>query len=222
MSSRPSTRSNGTAVSAEPFVFASLGGETAGRSSAGPGTPRDAAAQGSDSSGAAAEQKGYERGLAEGEANARAAFEESLGEARGGILETLRQFAAQREGYFQRVESDVVQLALSIARKILHREAQIDPLLLAGVVRVALESLNDGTQVRLRTNPQEILFWRDYFSRASDISPAPELMGDASLAAGCCVLETELGSTQISLETQLKEIEQGFLDLLDQRPRVGE
>jgi flagellar assembly protein FliH len=37
---------------------------------------------------------------------------------------------------------------------------------------------------------------------------------------GCCVLETEVGSTQISLETQLKEIEQGFLDLLEHRPQV--
>ena len=33
-------------------------------------------------------------------------------------------------------------------------------------------------------------------------------------------METEIGSTIISLETQLKEIEQGFFDLLEQRPRV--
>jgi flagellar assembly protein FliH len=86
-------------------------------------------------------------------------------------------------------------------------------------VRVALESVNDGTQVRLRANPQEIPFWRDYFSRAADIAPSPELLGDASLEPGCCLLETDLGNTRISLETQLKEIEQGFLDLLEHRPR---
>ena len=34
--------------------------------------------------------------------------------------------------YFRRVEGDVVSLALAIARKMLHREVQIDPLLLAG------------------------------------------------------------------------------------------
>jgi flagellar biosynthesis/type III secretory pathway protein FliH len=31
-------------------------------------------------------------------------------------------------------------------------------------------------------------------------------------------LETELGITDLSLETQLKEIEQGLFDLLAQRP----
>jgi flagellar assembly protein FliH len=213
LSSRPSNKGNGDAVSAQPFVFAPLGAEAVGRSGSAP------AAWEAASGSSAAEQKGYEKGLAEGEARARAACDKSLAEVRAGLAETLRQFAAQRSGYFERVENDVVRLALSIARKILHRETQLDPLLLAGVVRVALESLNDGTQVRLRTPPQEIHFWRDYFDRAGDLSPRPELLGDASLSAGCCLLETELGSTQISLETQLQEIEQGFLDLLEQRPR---
>jgi flagellar biosynthesis/type III secretory pathway protein FliH len=33
------------------------------------------------------------------------------------------------------------------------------------------------------------------------------------------MLETELGSTDLTLESQLKEIEQGFFDLLAQRPQ---
>ena len=83
-----------------------------------------------------------------------------------------------------------------------------------------MESLDRETQVRLRVNPEEVRFWRDYFSRTEDIRPTPELIGDASLGFGYCALETDLGSTAISLETQLKEIEQGFMDLLEQRPRV--
>lgn len=168
------------------------------------------------------EQRAYEKGLSEGEARARAVFEKALAEARSQVSVALRQFTTQRETYFERVEADVVQLALSIARKILHRESQIDPLLLTGVVRVALEGINRDTQVRLRANPDEVRFWRDYFTHSEDIRPAPDLIGDPSLSPGHCVLETELGTTHISFETQLKEIEQGFLDLLGQRPRVSE
>jgi flagellar assembly protein FliH len=203
------------AVAAEPFVFAPPGSDK--RSPA--GVPQEGAREVAVP---AADPALYERGLAEGEARVRAAFEKTLAGVREEICEALRQFTRQREGYFRDVEGEVVQLALSIARKILHREVQIDPLLLTGIVRVALESLNDGTHVRLRTNPQEIHFWRDYFAHTEQIRPTPELVGDASLDAGCCVLETELGSTNISLETQLKEIEQGFLDLLERRPRERE
>jgi flagellar assembly protein FliH len=201
-------------VSAEPFVFNSAGEN--GNSGNGPGRPPS---HGGDNHSAQARQEAYEKGLAEGEARVRAEGEKTLAALCGEVSETVRQFAAQRDRYFERVENEVVQLSLSIARKILHREVQIDPLLLAGIVRVALDGLNDGTQVRLRANPQEIPFWRDYFSRSPEGQAAPELLGDPSLACGSCTLETELGSTHVSLDTQLKEIEQGFLDLLEHRPR---
>jgi flagellar assembly protein FliH len=168
----------------------------------------------------AREKLAFEKGLQEGEARVAAAFEQKLAAIRASVSRTLEEFKAQRELYFNRVEPEIVQLALAIARKILHREAQMDPTLLTGIVRVALEKLDTGTRVRLKAHPEEIHFWKDYFSTNQSYQPNPELVGDAALQQGECMLEAEVGSTQISLETQLKEIEQGFFDLLDQRPRV--
>lgn len=211
------------AQSAEPFLYAPAAGEKPNRSSKPAAAQHDAAQINGDRViGTNSEQRGYEKGLAEGETRSRASVEKLLAEGRGQISEALRQFTIQRDIYFEKVEGEVVQLALSVARKILHRESQIDPLLLTGVVRVALEGLDRETQVRLRTNPEEIRFWKDYFVRTKDIRPIPELVGDPSLGFGYCALETDLGSTVISFETQLKEIEQGFLDLLGQRPRVSQ
>jgi len=169
----------------------------------------------------AAEQlqhEAFNRGISEGEQRSRAAFEARAASLQAGILQSLSAFRKEREEYFSRIETEVVQLALAIARKILHRESQIDPLLLTGLVHVALEKLDAGTRVRLRANPTDVHFWNEYFAQSG--SPGgPELIGDPALKAGECTLETEVGSTQISLDTQLKEIEQGFFDLLEQRPR---
>ena len=41
---------------------------------------------------------------------------------------------------------------------------------------------------------------------------------DAEMKPTDCVLETELGSADFSIEAQLKEVEQGFCDLLALRP----
>jgi flagellar assembly protein FliH len=209
MSSNSTGPGTGISFEAEPFVFAPPNG-AAGVSHS------TAQSQAADSQ---AEQLGYARGFADGEDRSRAAFEKNLSDLRSRLAETIQQFAEQRQNYFQNVESEVVQLALSIARKILHREAQIDPLLLTGIVRVALDSLNEDTQVRLLANPQEVPSWRGYFEQVNQIGRRPEIIGNVSLEPGCCVLETELGSTRISLETQIKEIEQGFLDLLEHRPK---
>ena len=45
-----------------------------------------------------------------------------------------------------------------------------------------------------------------------------EVKADPSVEAHNCILETELGTTELGLDAQLKEIEQGFFDLLAQRP----
>jgi len=166
------------------------------------------------------EKQGFEHGVQEGEARARKVYEQSLAAARVAISRALEEFKAQRVSYFNRVEPEVVQLALGIARKILHREAQMDPLLLTGMVHVALEKVDQGTRVRLRAHPDEIHFWNSHFSESGAIPISPEIIGDPALKHGECALETEIGSTQISLETQLKEIEQGFFDLLELRPQV--
>jgi flagellar assembly protein FliH len=164
---------------------------------------------------AAARKEGRE----EGEAQARAEYAKTLAAEHEALTRALREFAHEREIYFNRVEAEVVSLALGIARKILHREAQVDPLLLAGVVRIGLEKVAAGTRVRLRVHPDQIPAWQEFFARLPDLQSVPELMGDAALGPGHCRLETELGSTDLTLETQLKEIEQGFFDLLAQKPQ---
>jgi flagellar assembly protein FliH len=164
------------------------------------------------------EQQSRDRGFEEGKATARIEFEQNLTQLRAEIGKALQGFSAERDSYFHRVEGEVVRLALAIVRKILHRESQVDPLLLTGVLRVALEKVGANTTARLRANPADIKVWRDYFTQARENFPAPELVGDPDLEPSRCILETELGATEIGLETQLKEIEQGFLDLLAQRP----
>jgi flagellar assembly protein FliH len=164
---------------------------------------------------ARARKEGRDEGLAQG----RADFDKKLATERQTLAQAIRDFARERETYFQRVEAEVVSLALAIARKILHREAQVDPLLLAGVVRVGLDNIAAGTRARLRVHPDQIQAWREFFSSQPDLKLLPELIGDAALGPGHCLLETELGSTDLTLETQLKEIEQGFFDLLAQRPK---
>jgi flagellar assembly protein FliH len=220
MSAESSRGEQASGKSAELFFYAPINGESSDRPAHAASSPREAAKQAEERQNPSPlEARTYEKGLAEGEARARATFEKALAEVRSQVSGALREFTVQRETYFEKVEAEVVQLTLSIARKILHRESQIDPLLLMGVVRVALEGLNEETHARLRANPDEVRFWRDYIDQATDIRPIPEVMGDPTLTVGHCILETDLGSTHISFETQLKEIERGFLDLLDQRPR---
>ena len=133
------------------------------------------------------------------------------------VGQTIDRFVSERKNYFLRVEAEVVKLALAIAAKILHREAQMDPFLLMALVRMAVEKLQEGSKVSVRVRPENANKWRDRFTKSLN-GTTVTVIEDAQLAAQDCILETDLGAANFSMDSQLKEIEQGFFDLLAQRP----
>jgi len=146
-------------------------------------------------------------------------YEARAEEGAAKIRTALDLFQVERKDYFSRVESEVVHLALAISAKILHREAQVDPMLVAALVRVAIDKLHDGSSVSVRVSPEEAGKWRQYLANPLNGSTIA-IVEDAHLGSQECVLETDLGSANFSVEAQLKEVEQGFFDLLAQRPVI--
>jgi flagellar assembly protein FliH len=124
----------------------------------------------------------------------------------------LQSFAEERDQAVHRLEQEAVRLALAIAARILRREAQMDPLLLTGAVRVALGQLAQSTVVRLRVPTQDQAMWEEALARMPGLPLRPVVIGDAGMRLGECRMETELGSADLGLWAQLKEIERGFFD----------
>ncbi|MDR3764997.1 MAG: FliH/SctL family protein [Acidobacteriota bacterium] len=134
--------------------------------------------------------------------------------ARATVGDAVRQFEHEREEYFHRVEAEVVQLALAVARRIIHRETQVDPKLLAAAVRYELERIDAATEVRLQVAPALLAYWKEAVSalpNAVTVEPEPRLEADEVR------LQTALGSCAVNFENEMKEIERGFFDLLAAR-----
>ena len=146
-------------------------------------------------------------------------YEQKLIAARAPLVEAIKSFAEQRVEYFARVEAEVVQLALSIAAKILHREAQVDSMLVATLVRMAVEKMHEESSVTVRVGAGRGANWKQYFAQWPNLARV-EVAEDPNLSDQDCLLETGLGTANFGLDTQLKEVEQGFFDLLAQRPQV--
>ena len=163
---------------------------------------------------AQARELGRQQGVLEG----RTKFDERLAKEREVLAHALTDFARDRAAYYQKMEEECVRLALSIARKVLHREAQVDPLLLMGIVRVALEKMEGATGVALLVHPQQAEDWRRYLASRLDPADLPEIVEDPAIDLEQCRLRTSMGTSDLALELQLKEIEQGLMDLLAARP----
>jgi flagellar assembly protein FliH len=152
-------------------------------------------------------------------AQARQEAEREIQNARAAIADAIEQFTQQRHEYFRQAEAEIVSLALAISRRLIHRESQIDPRLLAGLVRHELEQLDAATSVRLLVSPDTLSYWNE---AVSTIPRTLELASDKALSPGDARIETALGSTTVSFESELKEIERGFFDLLSRRPESSD
>jgi flagellar assembly protein FliH len=158
-------------------------------------------------------------GFADAQAKIRQEFEQRAELQTNKISAALAAFGLEQKDYFARVEAEVVQLALAIAGKILHREAQVDPMLVAAIVHLALGQLKEGSAATIRVRPEDANKWREHIaSQAMNVSV--KVTDDTELERGDCILETELGTVNFSLDAQLKEVERGFFDVLAQKPKA--
>lgn len=158
-------------------------------------------------------------GYAEAEARLKQELQRRSEDQLSRITRRIEDFEKTQADYFTRVESEVVQLALSIAGKILHREAQVDPMLIGSIVHFALGQMRDGSVATLRVRPGELQKWQDYLMRQT-LRLTVNVLDDVDLEEGDCILETELGAVNFSLDRQLKEIERGFFDVLAKKPEI--
>jgi flagellar assembly protein FliH len=147
------------------------------------------------------------------------AAEQLEGRRRTQFETAMQSFAAERTRYFRQAETEVVHLALAIARKILDREAELDPALLHALVRIALDRMEAGPSLKLRVPPADMSAWQRGEAFSGSVYQV-EVIADPSLNPGDCVVETDLGTANFGFDAQFKQIEQGILDLLRLRPDV--
>ena len=161
-------------------------------------------------------EAGRERGRQEGrqterEAQAAAllAEEERRKRQLAGLMES---FTGERDRFLHAVEQEVVKLALAVAARILRREAQMDPLLLTGAVRVALGQLAGASEVRLRVPAAEADLWNETIALLPHLAMKPAVVAGEGMRLGDCVIESKVGTVDLGVRSQLGEIERGFFD----------
>ena len=161
-------------------------------------------------------RRAFEAGREQGHQAEREALASQLnGLARERAQQAARLIASlteERDRYLLKVEVEVVKLALAVAARILRREAQMDPLLLTGAVRVALGQLAGSTQVRLKVPAAELGLWTEAMALVPNLAVKPVVAAGEGMLVGDCQIETEMGSVDLGIRSQLGEIERGFFD----------
>ena len=155
----------------------------------------------------------YHKGLAEGQAAARQEMGGQLDAAYERLARTIEELSGLRSRFRHEAEEDVVALALAVARRILHRELTMAPDALLGLVKVALEKIEVREVHRIRVRPEDAAIVHQHLEKMG-LPRRVEVVADPGLAQGAAIFDSSRGALDVSVETQLAEIERGFADLV--------
>jgi flagellar assembly protein FliH len=159
---------------------------------------------------AALERDAFAKGYAQGEqAGSDAASQR--GEAMlYRLTQTLEELTQVRAQMIQQTERQLVQLALAVARRVVHREVTLDPDLLIAMARVALDRLGETAHVKVRLHPGD--YEAAGAERVAQLAGSNVMiLADVHLSRGACRVESDMGMLDVGVDAQLQEIARALL-----------
>jgi len=154
-------------------------------------------------------EAGREAGREEGRAAAHAEQKASLASLEERWTEALGAFEAGREDLVTHARADALDLALSIAKRIVKREVDGDREAARRQLEAALELVVRPTRLRVRIRPEDAESVREALPSLTarlTSSPHVDVAEDDSLGAGSCIVSTESGEIDASIETQIERV----------------
>jgi flagellar assembly protein FliH len=125
---------------------------------------------------------------------------------------SISEIVGMRPDLRRRAERDVVQLALLIAKRVLHRQLSVDEGALTAIARVAFERLTRSESYRVTVHPQ----FAGAIASAlpGSHSARVQIEPDPNCALGTLVIHSAEGVIDASVDAQLEEISRGLADRL--------
>lgn len=154
-------------------------------------------------------REGYESGYLEGKQEAESVINEAV--------EIRKYIDDRRDCIYKEAEEQVLQLVLSIAKKVIGDELTQNKEAILSLVNMALQKCAFKKKLILKVSSQDLDFVMENKDRIcmmvegiSDIDIIPDL----SLAQGSCIIETPSGEVNSGIDVQITELEKIFFYLL--------
>lgn len=156
-----------------------------------------------------AREEGLAQGLEKGKQSVTAELESVIQKLRRAYMDIEKY----RKQLYSNAETETVELALAVARKIIGQEVALDRQIVLNVVKGALDKVINHEKVKIRINPQDLdavqtaLF--EFLPHVEKLENV-HFEADAAITSGGCVVETKFGTVDARIETQLDQIESAF------------
>ena len=171
-------------------------------------------------------EQAYQRGYADGKKKGITDAERTwhaLGEKKiepfvMSLQEALLQLNTIRKEAYRKIEKEVVELALAIARQVICQEITIDREIVVCVAREALAKVEDPARIKIKMSPSDLQFIKETRAQLSNMIENIDhvtLEAAENIQSGGCIIETDLGEIDARIEKQLQAVEESFRTVVE-------
>jgi len=158
----------------------------------------------------------------------REAFENGLTDGKNlaerGLVNVFRSLRTAAEGVqtlrekiLRESEDELVKLIMLVSRKVILREIAQDRTILSDVVQASISTISERDEITIRLNPDDYVLVATGHGdvlRKELITSRMQLKSDPTVMQGFCMVDSELGTIDAGLDSQLEEI---FRSLKEER-----
>ena len=156
-------------------------------------------------------QAGYGVGVKEGQARA----DQESARLLQLLQELVERAAADRVNALAKQEEDVLKLSLILAEKIVRKAVSEDHTWLKPVIQEAYEKLGAVNECIIRLNPEDYAVLQTEEIRLNRLGPDRiSFRPDPNLNLGECIIETDGGTVDASLEKRLGKLARHLLEVI--------
>lgn len=164
-----------------------------------------------------AKEIGYQEGIELGKEKGLQLFEQKIVLA----SETIQLAEQQKQVLIDQSEPEILDLAVQIASKILHKHL-VETDVYLDIVQKALQEVRDQVRIKIYSNPEDFLLLeanQEKLSSLLDREAVLSIYPDTNLVPGDCLIETPFSKLDVSVDSQLKVVREQLLELLEETSR---
>jgi len=126
----------------------------------------------------------------------------------------IEQFLKAKQEVFEYIAPDILEISVDIARKIVKKEIEQDPQILLETILDVLKTIaKDESRINIKVNPTQLNSTKENMPTIIDslgLDARINIHADATIDVGGCIVETNNGIVDATINTQLEIIKEAF------------
>ena len=159
-------------------------------------------------------REAFEKGVSEGMKKGRDLERRASASAMKAVAEAVHKTGQLRASIVERSEEDILDLVFAIAEKVIHHEVTVNRGIVAGVLKSAVQAINDREHIRVRCHPGDFAVLKELRPELAGMMDGIDDMDfveDQTIMAGGVKIETASGEVDARLDRQFEVIRNALL-----------